>query len=134
MKKLYVGSMVALLMASLVACDFAEGVDHEFGLKGEAIFIEIDEDTMEKELSDGDDVGNFDLLTVEAKSKREVAFVNAMEGMLKLQDKVVAGEREALKEYLKARNSAIESLGMTSDQNTISDHVAPQFLFTEEDN
>jgi hypothetical protein len=130
MKKLPLSLVLAGVVFGLVACDFADGVSHEFGVKAETIFEEIDDDTMTKELSDADDVGNFDLLGVEADSEREVAFVNGLEGMLKLQDKVVAGDREALKEYLKARKSALNALGLGENDEY---HSVPQFQFYEEE-
>lgn len=127
-KKFMLGAMGLALSLGLVACDFADGVDHEFGVKAEQIFAEIDDDTMEMELSDRDDVANFDLLTVEADSEREVSFVEGMEGMLKLQDKVINGDREALKEYIKARKAAFNALGLEVDGY----HTAPDFQFIEE--
>jgi hypothetical protein len=127
-KKLATAVLGMGLVIGLVGCDFADGIDHDFGLKAESIFLEIDDDTMEMERSDGDDVANFDLLTVEAETKREVAFVEALEGMLKLQSKVVEGDRDSLKEYLKARNAAIKALGLTKSGY----HMAPEFQFTEE--
>jgi hypothetical protein len=128
MKKWFLGIIMSMVVLSLVACGFAEGVDSQFGNKAVDIFEEIDDDTMTMELSDQDDVANFDLLGVEADHKREVGFVNGMEGMLKLQSKVVEGDREALKEYLTARKSALKSLGVSDDGYTV-----PEFSFYEED-
>jgi hypothetical protein len=119
-----------LAMVILAGCGYADGVDKQFGDKAVAIFTEIDDDTMEQgpELSDGDDVANFDLLGVEADTEQEVKVVNGIEGMLKLQDKVKAGDRAALKEYMLARKSAINALGIKDDG-----YIVPQFAFYEEE-
>lgn len=128
MKKLVIGFV---LMFALVGCEYAEGIESDFGMKADDIFVEIDDDTMTNELSDRDDVANFDLLTIEADSKREVAAVKSIEGMLKLQDKVVDGDREALKEYLKAREGFISA--MYPEEGHEYDHGIEQFQFYEEE-
>jgi hypothetical protein len=130
MKKKLMSILVALgLVVFLTGC-YADGVDTQFGDKAVSIFTEIDDDTMEAgpELSDSDDVANFDLLAVEADTEQEVKVVNGMEGMLKLQDKVKSGDRNALKEYLLARKSALNALGVSDDGFTV-----PEFQFYEED-
>jgi len=133
MKKLMTTLSLMLFGVVLVGCEFSEGIDDEFGNKAVNIFIEIDDDTMTQELSDADDVANFDLLTVEADTEREVNAVEAIEGMLKLQDKVVKGDREALKEYMRARNGFIvATLGDTSEGHRY-EHDIPDFQFYEED-
>lgn len=126
-KDLALGIMTAALTIGLVACDFREGVDHQFGVRAESAFIEIDDDTMELETSDGDDIANFDMLAIDAESKPEKAFVGHMEEMLELQGKVVDGDRDALKAYLAARNAAIQSVGLEGY------HSVPIFEFIEED-
>jgi len=126
MKKTLLGS-IGLLMVGLVGCDFAKGVDHDFGVDAELIFIEIDDDTMEMELSDEDDLANFNLLSYEAESKREIAFISEMEKMVELQEKVIDGDSEALEEYLKARESALKAIGMGDDLEGW--HSAPAFEF-----
>jgi hypothetical protein len=122
-----------LAMVLLAGCGYADGIDKQFGDKAVNIFAEIDDDTMESsgpvvELSDADDVANFDLLGVEADTKQEVKVVNGIEGMLKLQDKVKQGDRAALKEYLLARKSALNALGVDDNGMTVS-----QFAFYEEE-
>jgi hypothetical protein len=129
MKKLVAGIMGIGLVVGLVGCsNYSDGVDTSFGDKAVAIFAEIDDDTMTMELSDGDDIQNFDLLGVEADSEREVKFVNGLEGMVKLQDKVVSGDRSALKEYLLARKSALNALGVKDNGMTVA-----EFTFYEEE-
>jgi hypothetical protein len=133
MKKFLFGLMVSLIALSLAACaaEYAEGVDSQFGSKAISSFEEIDDDTMEvgfKELSDADDIGNFDLLSVEADHERELAFVDHMEQMIALQGKVQDGDKEALKAYLKERKAALNALGIKDDGYTV-----PQFGFYEED-
>jgi hypothetical protein len=133
MKKFLLGLMMSLVALSLIACEgpYAEGVDSQFGSKAVASFEEIDDDTMEvgdKELSDADDLGNFDLLSVEADHERETAFVGHMEKMIALQGKVQQGDKAALKEYLKERKAALNALGIEDDGYTV-----PQFGFYEED-
>jgi len=128
MKKFLLGLMVVGSTMSLVACGYAEGVDSQFGDKAMDIFAEIDDDTMTNEVSDTDDVQNFDLLGIEADHKREVDFVKGVDGMLKLQDKVVSGDHAALKEYLTARKAALKAIGVEDDGYTV-----PEFSFYEED-
>jgi hypothetical protein len=130
MRTVLLGAIGLLLTICLVGCDFVKGVDHDFGVEAEAVFIEIDDDTMEMELSDTDDVGEFNLLSYEAESEREMAFINEMEKMLNLQEKVVDGDIEALKEYLTARESALEAIGLGDDYEGW--HSVPAFEFTKD--
>lgn len=132
MKKLLLAGVAGLVIVALAGCKFADGVDREFGDKAVAIFVEIDDDTMAGELSDKDDIANFDLLTVEASTEREVNAVQAVEGIVKLQDKVINGDREALKEYLKARQGFLNALGIASEDER-SYHGVPDFAFYEEE-
>ncbi|MFX3623211.1 MAG: hypothetical protein ACE3JP_03970 [Ectobacillus sp.] len=126
MKKLVAGILGVSLV--LAGCGYADGVDTQFGDKAVSIFAEIDDDTMALELSDRNDISNFELLGVEADTKQEVKFMNGLEGMVKLQDKVVNGDREALKEYMFARKSALNALGVKDNGA-----VVPQFSFYEEE-
>jgi hypothetical protein len=133
MKRFLLGLMMSLVVLSLIACgqQYAEGVDSQFGSKAVASFEEIDDDTMEvgdKELSDADDLGNFDMLSVEADHDREEAFVGHMEKMIALQGKVQNGDKTALKDYLRERKAALNALGIKDDGYTV-----PQFSFYEED-
>lgn len=132
MKKLLIGFVAMIGLVALTGCEFAEGIDDEFGRKAVDIFIEIDDDTMTNELSDRDDVSNFDLLTVEANNKREVDAVKSLEGMLKLQDKVVGSDRESLKEYLNARKGFLSAMGLEEVSHQ-SEHNIPEFQFYEEE-
>ncbi|QIW88667.1 hypothetical protein P59_069 [Bacillus phage P59] len=131
MKKWFLGFMMSVMVLSLVACGFAEGVDSQFGNKAVEVFAEIDDDTMEvgdKELSDADDLANLDLLGAEADHKREEAFVKHVEEMVGLQEQVHNGDKESLKKYLSARKAALNSLGVSDDGMTVS-----EFGFYEED-
>ena len=132
MKKFLISFVAVIGIMALTGCEFAEGVSDEFGRKAVDIFVEIDDDTMTNELSDRDDVSNFDLLTVEANHKREVAAVKSIEGMLKLQDKVVKGDRDALKEYLQARKGFFKAMGLDDESHRI-EHDIPEFQFYEEE-
>lgn len=132
MKKVLAGFVAMLGLMALVGCEFAEGIGDEFGNKAVDIFVEIDDDTMTNELSDRDDAANFDLLTIEANTSREVDAIKGIEGMLKLQDKVVKGDREALKEYLKARKGFFAAMGL-EDESHREAHSIPEFQFYEED-
>lgn len=133
MKKLGIGLVAAFALVALTGCKFADNVDKEFGNKAVAIFNEIDDDTMAMELSDQDDVANFELLTVEADTQREVNAIEALEAMVKLQDKVIQRDRESLKEYMKARQAfLIATLDDTSEGHRY-EHDIPDFQFYEED-
>jgi hypothetical protein len=133
MKKLMTTLSLMLFGVVLVGCEFADGVDDDFGNKAVSIFVEIDDDTMTMEMSDADDVSNFDLLTVEADTKREVNAVKALEGMLKLQDKVIKRDREALKEYMTARQAFLKAVLDNTEQQHRYEHDIPDFEFYEED-
>ncbi len=122
----------ALASAFLVGCEYAEEVDNNFGNKAVGIFKEIDDDTMTNELSDRDDIANFDLLTVEANSEPELDAVKAMDKMLKLQEQVVKGDRLALQNYLRERNNFFDAMGLEERSHQI-EHDIPEFEFYEDD-
>jgi hypothetical protein len=119
-------TLLLVMMLSLVACSLPEGVDQRFYDRAIATFEEIDDDTMEMEVSDVDDVRNYQLVLSSANSKREVEVVEALEGMVKLQRKVVEGDNKALREYMKARDSFLNALELSDGYDV------PEFSFTEE--
>lgn len=131
MKKTLLTTFLAGSLA-LAACsaDLPEGVDQEFYSKAMDAFEEIHDDTMTLELSDEDDVANFQLLKAMADSKREIDFAHAMEATLKLQPKAIEHDGEALAEYLEARQSAMRAMEF-EDTGALSS-VSP-FQFYEED-
>src|SRR5690554_1380097 len=124
-KKLLTGALALSIATGLVACDFAEGVDHDFGSNAFQIFTEIDEDTMEYEVSDRDDLDNLYLLNVEAESEREKEVVKGIKELTNLQANVVTGDATALHKYLDVREDVIEAAGFEGW------HSVPKFQFTE---
>lgn len=131
-KKGLLGIMLAGVMMTMVACaEIPDGVDEKFHNRASTIFVEVDEDTMELENSDRDDVANFQLLQSTANTKREQDFVKGIEGMLKLQEKVINQDGNALAEYLKARDLAMDAMNM-DDEGDMDSFQVNQFEFTED--
>ena len=138
MKKL-LGLFILFITLTLTACaGIPDGVDQKFHDKAFDIFVEVDDDTMEMEKSDGDDVANYQLISTMANSQRELAFIESFGAMLKLQDKVignvaagVAPDSAALAEYMKAREAAMEAMNF-GDVGDLDDFEVPPFEFTEE--
>ncbi|UGO50763.1 hypothetical protein PQE68_gp172 [Bacillus phage vB_BanS_Sophrita] len=135
MKNTKKGLLVLLLagvMTTMVACaEVPQGVDEKFHSKSYEMFMEIDEDTMEMELSDRDDVANFQVLQATANNDLERAFVKGMEDMLKLQERVINQDGNAMTEYMKARELAMESMNFDDDGDGDSFPV-DQFGFSED--
>lgn len=103
-------------MTTMVACaEVPQGVDEKFHSKAYEMFMEIDEDTMEMELSDRDDVANFQVLQATANNDLEKTFAKGMEDMLKLQERVINQDGNAMNEYMKARELAMESMNFDDD-------------------
>ncbi|MDS7057091.1 hypothetical protein NXG04_07315 [Klebsiella pneumoniae] len=131
-KKGLLSLMLVGVMTTMVACaEVPQGVDQKFHDRAYAIFQEIDEDTMELENSDRDDVANFQLLQTTANTKREQDFVKGMEGMLKLQEKVINQDGNALAEYMRARDLAMDSMNL-DDEGDMDSFNVDQFQFTED--
>jgi hypothetical protein len=122
-RKLIAVSSLTLLLA---ACGLPEGVDNRFYDRAVATFEEIDDDTMEMEKSDKDDARNYQLVKGSANSKREHTAAESLEAMIKLQDKVIAGDESALGEYLTARDAFLNALELSDGYDV------PEFVFTEE--
>jgi hypothetical protein len=139
MKKLVGLFLLVTAVLTLTACaKIPEGVDQKFHNKATSIFTELDDDTMEMELSDGDDLANYQLIAATATSEREVAFAESLGAMLKLQDKVIgnvaagiAPDGKSLQEYMKARHAAMEAMNF-GDVGDMDDFEVPTFEFTEE--
>ncbi|UGO51033.1 hypothetical protein PQE70_gp180 [Bacillus phage vB_BanS_Nate] len=131
-KKGLLGLVLAGVMVTMVGCaEIPQGVDQKFHDKAFTMFKEIDEDTMELELSDRDDVANFQVLQATANNDLEKAFVKGMDDMLKLQERVVNQDGNALAEYMKARELAMESMNLDDDGDSESFPV-DQFGFSED--
>ncbi|AZU98893.1 hypothetical protein pW2_55 [Bacillus phage pW2] len=131
-KKGLLAILLAGVMTTMVACaEVPQGVDEKFHSKAYEMFMEIDEDTMEMELSDRDDVANFQVLQATANNDLERAFVKGMEDMLKLQERVVTQDGSAMTEYMKARELAMESMNFDDDGGGDSFPV-DQFGFSED--
>jgi len=131
-KKGLLALLLAGVMTTMVACaEIPDGVDQKFHNRASAVFTEIDDDTMELENSDRDDVANFQLLQTTANTKREKDFVKGIEGMIKLQEKVINQDGNALAEYMKARDLAMDSMNLSDEGGMDSFQVNP-FEFTED--
>jgi hypothetical protein len=132
MKKLLSILLPLTLVVALTGCGVPDGVSEEFHNRATSAFVEIDDDTMEMELSDVDDVKNFQLLIAQADTARETDFAESLEAMLKLQPKVVDQaefDGESVAEYMNARKSAMKAMDLseTGGVNTV-----PVFNFTED--
>lgn len=131
-KKGLLALLLAGVMTTMVACaEVPQGVDDKFHTKAYEMFAEIDDDTMEMELSDRDDIANFQILQATANNDLERAFVKGMEDMIKLQERVVKQDGTALTEYMKARELAMESMNLDDDGDADSFPVE-QFGFSED--
>jgi hypothetical protein len=123
MKKLFALLMVGVVSLGLVACA-PDGMSDEFWNDAQLVFDEIDEDTMEMEVSDRDDLQNLKLLKREVESRKEAQVIEAIETMIEYQQEVAHGENEkAFDEYMDARD----------DYSDIMEVVIYNFEFTEED-
>lgn len=109
MKKVLMLMVVAIMGATLVACA-PEGMSQNFYDKAYSVFSEIDDDTMELEVSDKDDKMNVDLLSGQAASDSEEDVVAAIEAMVALQAKVIDGDKDSIKSYLKERNKFYDAM------------------------
>lgn len=131
-KKGLLSLMLVGVMTTMVACaEVPQGVDEKFHSKAYEMFMEIDEDTMEMELSDRDDVANFQVLQATANNDLEKTFAKGMEDMLKLQERVINQDGNAMNEYMKARELAMESMNFDDDGDGDSFPV-DQFGFSED--
>ena len=118
MKKLLISLTFGMSMLLLTACaELPEGVSEEFHRGAIAIFTEVDDDTMELEVSDRDDVSNLSLLKANADSEPELTFVESVEKMVAVQNDVVKNSDGALEEYLKARKNAMDSMNLGDEVN-----------------
>jgi hypothetical protein len=116
-------TVVFATLLVLAGCGIPEGMNKEFYNKADSIFAEVDDDTMELENSDADDIANVNLVIGMAQTKREKVAAEALEAIVKLQDKVIHGDQKALQEYMKARNAFGKAMGYKQ---------MPTFEFTEE--
>lgn len=131
-KKGLLAILLAGVMTTMVACaEIPDGVDQKFHNRASSVFTEIDDDTMELENSDRDDVANFQLLQTTANTKREKDFVKGIEGMIKLQQKVITQDGNALAEYMQARDLAMDAMNLSDEGGMDSFQVNP-FEFTED--
>lgn len=132
MKKTLLSVLLASAVLTMVGCaEIPEGVDAKFFESGYNTFVEIDDDTMELENSDRDDLANIQLIQVNANTKREADFLNGLEGMAKLQEKVINHDVDALSEYMKARKLAMDALNLGDEGDSDKFSVNP-FQFTED--
>jgi hypothetical protein len=135
MKKLMLAMLLGVVLVSLTACaELPDGVDQQFHTKAVEVFIEVDDDTMELdwEGTDADDQANVDLVSANADSEREIAFSEALDKMVELQAKVIDGDKEAVREYLKERATAMDALYLGDDGN-MEEFQVPAFNFGEEE-
>lgn len=116
-------TVIFVIVFALAGCGVPEGMSEEFYNKADSIFAEVDDDTMELENSDADDIANVNLVIGMAQTKREKVAAEALEAIVKLQDKVIHGDQKALQEYMKARNAFGKAMGYEQ---------MPEFEFTEE--
>lgn len=131
-KKGLLAILLAGVMTTMVACaEIPDGVDQKFHNRASSVFTEIDDDTMELENSDRDDIANFQLLQTTANTKREKDFVKGIEGMIKLQQKVITQDGNALAEYMQARDLAMDAMNLSDEGGMDSFQVNP-FEFTED--
>lgn len=121
MKK-YLIILMSVFTLGLAACA-PEGMGDKFYSKATKVIDEIDDDTMEMELSDNDDLNNVRLLKNKARTQKEKKFMNYLEQMVQNQQAAINGDDNALNKYLDAREEAYEVL----EQHTMD------FEFTEED-
>lgn len=121
MKK-YLVILMSVFVLGLAACA-PDGMGDKFYSKAVKIVNEIDDDTMEMEISDGDDLSNVKLLKNKARTQKEKKFMNYLEQMVQKQQAAINGDDDALNKYLDAREEAYEVL----------EHGVADFEFTEED-
>lgn len=96
-------SSLALGLSGCMQEEIPKGVSSEFYYDAENIFSEIDDDTMELEPSDQQDILNLELLVDSAVTQKEKHIATAISIMADNQEKVIDGDRNATREYLKAR-------------------------------
>lgn len=100
---------LAVLMISLVvlltACGIPDGINKNFYYNAKAVFDEIDDDTMEMELSDKDDILNFELLDGVAVSDKEQKVAASIKIIVELQPKMIKGDKSTFKKYFQARET-----------------------------
>ncbi len=133
MKKSLTAVFSGLALLALTACaEVPSGVDEQFHTDAYTLFIEVDEDTMEMELSDQQDHSNISLLGAKADSKIEQEFVRNLKVMADLQDEVLAGKGGALNIYLETRNVAMNTMNL-DDAGQTDTFSVPKFEFIEED-
>jgi hypothetical protein len=112
-----------LMVIGLTGCSYPEGVDGEFYNKANEMFDEIDEDTMEMELSDTDDLRNLKLLTRQATTDKENAIAEAVIAMAGSQQGVLKDTEADFDKYMEARE----------DFSELMEQPVTEFQFTEED-
>jgi len=121
----YLASMLGMVGIVLAGCqELPKGISQEFHTDAKYAFVEIDDDTMEMELSDMDDLANVSLLEVQAETKAEEQVVKYINEVAKLNGELYKAKNDptVLKEYLTARQMVIKSLDITTSK----------FSFTEE--
>jgi hypothetical protein len=134
MKKLLMATVLGLAVLTLTACaEVPEGVDQNFHTQAMEIFTEVDDDTMEMdwEGADADDIAKVNTMSALANSEREIVFSESLDKMVELQPAVVDGDREALKQYLQHRATAMDTMNLDDTGNGEKFQVSA-FQFGEE--
>jgi hypothetical protein len=134
MKKFLMTLVLGLSVLALTACaEVPEGVDQNFHTQAMEIFIEIDDDTMEMDYegADADDIAKVNTISALANNERETQFSESLDKMVELQPAVIKGDRDALKEYLMARENAMYLMNF-GDTNNSEQFYVPAFKFGEE--
>jgi hypothetical protein len=123
LKKLLTLMLGTLMVIGLTGCSYPDGVDGEFYNSANEMFDEIDEDTMEMEISDTDDLRNLKLLTRQATTDKENAIAEAVIAMAGAQQGALKDTEADFDKYMDARE----------DFSELMEQPVTEFQFTEED-
>jgi hypothetical protein len=134
MKKFLMTLVLGVSVLALTACaELPDGVDQNFHNQAFEIFVEIDDDTMEMdwEGADADDIAKVNTINAIASNEREIQFSESLDKMVELQSAVIDGDRDALREYLKARENAMYLMNF-GETGSMDEFTVPTFQFGQE--
>lgn len=120
MKKIVLALTLFASVLGLAACaELPNGVDQDFHYNAMAVFQEIDDDTMEMEMSDKDDLAQLSVLATQADSPVEKLYVESLTKMTELQSSILfESDKKALEQYMEYRDTVIEALNLEDFMDT----------------